>query len=236
MPGMIRLGRSKSAVARRTTIMGWSMSIIAAVLIFAPGLPEWSPLLACLVPCLLLVMIATGKYPLIAGKKGDGGLQQAVITVPLLISIYALVRYDLVDWQRALVGAIIVGIAFSAALWWASRSTTSVVVREKYLAKWTWLFFAVIGTSLGWGALVMIDCATDRAEAAPLASKVVSKYVSSGRNTSYHLEITGPFEAIGGHDVRVSRRFYDTQAIGATVCVWVHPGTLGLRWYDVGRC
>ena len=65
--------------------------------------------------------------------------------------------------------------------------------------------------------------------------KVLAKSVSSGRNTTYDLNLPpwGPIEA---GDASVPRAFYDKVAVGETVCVDLYRGALGMRWYEIAHC
>jgi hypothetical protein len=59
---------------------------------------------------------------------------------------------------------------------------------------------------------------------------------STGRRTTYHLTIApwGPKLETG--DIRVTHDFYVSLSTGQEICISLHPGAFGVRWYEVDLC
>ena len=76
----------------------------------------------------------------------------------------------------------------------------------------------------------------DRAKPVEFRTKTLSKHVSSGKHTSYDVELSpwGPKRA--AEDVDVGRKLYGQIQVGQTVCVYVWPGALKIRWFEVETC
>ncbi len=62
------------------------------------------------------------------------------------------------------------------------------------------------------------------------------KHASGGKQTSRYLELDPWGPVTERKDVAVGRRLHDAASTGDRVCVALHPGALGARWYVVLRC
>ncbi|HTR31425.1 MAG TPA: hypothetical protein VMH27_19265 [Puia sp.] len=84
-----------------------------------------------------------------------------------------------------------------------------------------------------YGALIFSNCAYDHNRAAISRVAVDGKHYSSGKNTSYYLELSAWGNMVDGNRVKVTRSFYREMRIGDSVNVYLHPGKWGIPWYEV---
>jgi hypothetical protein len=98
---------------------------------------------------------------------------------------------------------------------------------------WLWLFFLVFGLFYGGGALVFGNAYFDRSPATPHWSKVVGKYVSHGKHTSYHLDLSPWLDGDETESVTVPANFYQAKNVGDPVEVLTRPGYFKIEWYTL---
>jgi tetratricopeptide (TPR) repeat protein len=97
------------------------------------------------------------------------------------------------------------------------------------------LTIAIFTGLLAYGGGAVLDTAIDRAPGRSYTVAVEDKRESSGRSTSYYLDLT-PWGDRPAQEVRVPSRLYRQVGPGATVCVERHPGGLGAPWFEVDGC
>jgi hypothetical protein len=83
----------------------------------------------------------------------------------------------------------------------------------------------------------LINGLLDRA--APLgvsSAQVLEQHAKSGRATNYYLGLSawGPMRQ--ATEVQVPWEVYKYASVGGLVCVTLHPGALGMPWYDIALC
>jgi hypothetical protein len=133
-------------------------------------------------------------------------------------------------WQPALY----LSAAIAFVLWLAAaKADAALRVRRASL-----ILMLLLCLGYGYGVGMEANAMLDRSPATIYAAAVRSKRVSSGRSTSYKLDLApwgpGPTQEAG--DVSVSRRLYESVKRGDSVCAALRPGAMGVSWYVVSRC
>ncbi|HUX44945.1 MAG TPA: hypothetical protein VMV57_09360 [Terracidiphilus sp.] len=84
--------------------------------------------------------------------------------------------------------------------------------------------------------VVLMNTMPDHAPVTDYATSVVGKHISSGRSTSYILDLApwGPMQ--NQNRLSVSYRQYGQTDIGDQVCLELHPGALHAPWYTHIDC
>ena len=73
-------------------------------------------------------------------------------------------------------------------------------------------------------------------EPVPYAAKVLGSRISTGKTTSYYLEL-GPWgPRKESEEVDVGREYYERGSHRKTVCVYLFRGAFGIRWFQVWDC
>ena len=137
----------------------------------------------------------------------------------------------LVDPSQAFVAAA-VGCACGVAI------SGMVVARQPRLAGRLQfgVTVAVIGALYAYGALLVVDINADGSPArlvhVPLMGKHVEQGSKGGSSQVFDLPAWGP--GTEPRSVVVDQSTYDALQPGDSVCLLLHPGTLGVAWYEVG--
>jgi hypothetical protein len=88
----------------------------------------------------------------------------------------------------------------------------------------------------GWGDAALADRFADRAPPQVFETVAGDKYVSSGRWPTPYLKVAVWGDRRSVEDISVDRATYDATAIPSVVCIRLHKGALGVRWFDLGGC
>jgi hypothetical protein len=96
-----------------------------------------------------------------------------------------------------------------------------------------WLFFLVFGLFYSGGAIVFANAYYDHSPVTLHWSKVVGKYVSHGKHTSYHLDLSPWLDGDETESVTVPANFYQAKNVGDPVGVLTRPGYLKIEWYTL---
>jgi hypothetical protein len=220
-------------------IVIWTLVVLAGVLSFVGGVNPVVPALLGLGPWVLLLMVflGNGRY-LLYGPDGHS-VMIGVLILPIVLGMSCLLRFNMVDWRGPLAPAIGMAVGFTLLGWMANSS--AVATRPSAISDTRNggpVALMLGGVALGWATLVNLNAAEQSASPVTHPVTIAQKRVTSGRShTPYVTLLDAP--ALGITNFDVSWALYRASAPGDRVCLVVHTGLLGWRWYDVknlGAC
>jgi hypothetical protein len=90
--------------------------------------------------------------------------------------------------------------------------------------------------SYSFGLAIAADSLLDHSKASTYAVPVTSKHSSSGRSTTYYLDLApwGPVDH--PNEISVSSSMYHETSAGDQICLGLHPGQLHAPWYQLVDC
>ena len=97
----------------------------------------------------------------------------------------------------------------------------------------TLFIFLVFFSSYSYGAITIINCVYDEPYPLVYTSKVVNKRTSSGKTTSYYLELSpwGPQKEID--DIKTSKVMYDGTRVNDEVYIFYFKGRFDIPWIEL---
>ena len=98
------------------------------------------------------------------------------------------------------------------------------------------IWFSLFTGAYGYGIAVQANVLPDRSAPQLFQATVTGKHESTGKTTTYYLELPPWGPQSGPNEVTVQRDLYRNVAAGDTVCLWVYPGLLHVQWYRVTTC
>lgn len=151
-----------------------------------------------------------------------------LLIAPMLLVMRTAFDLDLLDWGRACLLGVLAGLPLLLVIVVAQRAD------ERPLG--ATIFHAVFCCLYGAGVVAAGNVLLDRAAPGVFPARVVDRHATHGKGASYKLRLSGALPA--GHDdwYAVSPSRYDATRPGHTVCVWRHPGALGLPWVVLADC
>lgn len=196
-------------------------------LFFYPHPYEWLFLLVAALPWLALWLCWKSKG---AFSVDDTGMQtvRADLTASLILPGIALALRALYDVQLVDISGLAVPSLAGLALMLICLVHVAPYYRKK-LGK-----LLLMGSLLSAYPASVIAIANALFDGLPSESylvEVIRKHSTSGKATTYYLGVPpwGPFSE--ANDVQVPANFYRQVEVGQAVCVDLHQGAFGLRWY-----
>jgi hypothetical protein len=146
----------------------------------------------------------------------------------LVLSLRVIHDVYLVGWQRPLTIAIIV----DGLLCFIASQVDPTLVKNRA----AFLLLFIVSIAYGFGMSTEANALLDRSEPQVFQSHIVSKRISHGRSTSYHVTLDRWGPKTSPDEVMVTRGYYDSFAIGDRACVLSREGALKMQWYVVRHC
>jgi hypothetical protein len=185
-------------------------------------------LLNAALPPLALLLLATGRglYSL-EQKRSDPRPSMAIpLIIPgMALGLRALTDVNLLDpWQAlgpAVLGALVMtGVAVSSDPQARARP-------------WIALLFLPLLAAYPAGLAVTANAAFDRAPPEIHQQEVGAKHMTSGKTTSYYVDLLPSADQPERRDVEVGSDVYERVEKGDRVQVVQRPGRLGMPWFYV---
>lgn len=100
------------------------------------------------------------------------------------------------------------------------------------------VFVGAFAAGLGWGSTTLLNRLFDSSPGQVFQTVIQDKRIRlGGRNGPYYDLILAPWGPVDHSEtVGVSLRTYAQASIGGPMCVKLHPGALGMAWYQAGSC
>ncbi len=182
---------------------------------------------------LALAVGGRGRYAFAPSRSEPRPSLTMTVVIPgWVLALRAMLDVNVLDWKPLFVGAVVGGLALAVGV--------EITEREQPRKRWVravgFVAFASMMSVYPWGALTLSNALLDRGAPEVFRVAVRGKHVSGGKHTSWNLELDPWGPVTDGKDVDVGPRLYGTVSTGGRVCVALHPGALGARWYVVRRC
>lgn len=219
------------------SVLNWAGVAIAFVCWIAPINPAFWLLVVPPLPLLAMFAVAKsqGRLKLLATKRQRSGVDPLVLLIPPFMVLRAMRDFRLIDWERGLIYATLIGIIYGLLGYVASDRGRSPRNRNKPKMM-AWAFTGLIGIAYGWGLAVELN-GTDQTRPSKIYSaRITDKWVSGGKTRTPTFLLQFPNSEFGTGKFDVSQKLYDASATGDEVCLNVKTGILHLRWYVVTKC
>ena len=95
------------------------------------------------------------------------------------------------------------------------------------------LFLTIFFFGFGYGSIVTLNCMYDESVPQTFQSKVLGKRISSGKTTTYYLELAAWGVQTENDDVSVSEELYERIEIDDNVNVYLKKGLIEIPWFIV---
>ena len=225
-----RLNALKQAKTRSIAVLVVAIAAAAGLNFGTEAMHLPSAVALALAP--VAAMLLLRQSPLLYSifkKKADPRADLAFILMVAGFGLFfAAMNIEFVSYKPLLLLIVIVALGFVAAFFNSARQNSSPAGAVIGL-----LAFAAL---YGYGLAVAADTVTDKSTASTYVVPVTGKHISSGRSTTYYLELApwGPIE--NSNRISVPHSFYNDTQPGDQVCLALHDGRLHAPWYQLASC
>jgi hypothetical protein len=221
--------------ARRIAQVGrGAMALTCAWLVLWPVPYALVVTLAAATPWLALLLCR--KYRgLFAIDKPGRGTHRGDLTLLLALPGGVLAMRAIADSHLVIVGPLFLpALALWGALAWCAHA-----LGPGWRGWRNFMLLLVIAFPYAPSTLALANQAFDLAAPTPLRVAVTGKRMSAARGRILYLRVPPWGLRRRANEVEVARELYDAVPVGGWVCLQLHPGALGMPWYEaqaVERC
>ncbi len=154
------------------------------------------------------------------------------IAVPgFILVVRAMVDYSLLEYTNTWLPSILLTILALTILLIRNKEFTFEKGREYITLGGMVIFFFCYSH----GALIFINCYFDRSTAQVIHVKVMSKWISSGKHTSYYVQLEPWDKQTEPEEVSISSDLYDKLNEGEEAAVYLSKGFFDIPWVEVSE-
>lgn len=177
---------------------------------------------------LALLLGGRGRYAFDSVKTdARASVIVSVVGPGLVLAMRSISDLRVIDWERLLFAAAVLGAGLVVAVAAGDR---------KARKPWVLLLLAPLVFAYPWGGLSLANALLDRGVPQMFRVPVRGKHVTTGKHTSWDVELDPWGPVTERKRVDVGRGLYRSVEIGDRVCVALRPGALGARWFVVLTC
>jgi hypothetical protein len=198
---------------------------------FAPTPYEYVTIALLVLPLIALFAIKFSNGLIRFDDKKDSAYPSAVyaMAVGIVLGLRAILDFSIFDYSKVWLPTAMITAAFLFVLMIGNKEFSYKKAKD-YLS----LVGAVIILAFySYGVLISLNCVFDSSKPEIFTASVLSKRVSSGKTTTYYLELApwGPQEKV--EEISVDEVVYDRVDEGENVNVYFKKGTLDIPWVVV---
>ncbi|MEP7222006.1 MAG: hypothetical protein ABI673_04990 [Novosphingobium sp.] len=200
--------------------------------------PNWWLLCLCVIiagTTVVAVWFLPGKVSRKAFQSdANSALFMLTGFIPLGLTLRAIYRFELVDWEWPVVVAAVTGLPIAFLLARPLRGPSAGPIGTAILS----LFLTYSGPgSLIWSGLQFANAVGNPVLVAVHRVRIAYKHAQRGRHDiTYTLRAANPPELNSITNLRVNKSTYESVSLGGEACIEVWQGWLPLRWYRVTDC
>ncbi len=223
----------KLSNARKITKLVNLLGILSLVwTLFYPKPYDYAVLSALILPVVAVLAIKFSSG-LIRIDKPNGSAYPSVVYALIFPSMGLMVRavfdYDIFDYSSVWLKSITIMISLLFLLLIKQKEITfkkkQDLLTVASVAMFLWVY--------GFGAVIYLNCNFDKSEPQNFTAKILDKRISTGRHTSYYLELTAWGQQKEIDEVSVSKGLYNRVEIDNEINIYFRNGKLEIPWFIV---
>ena len=223
----------KLAKARKIArVINWAAGITTASTFFYPTPYQYSILAAMIIPIIALLAVKFSDE-LIRVDESKGSAHPSVVYAfiypSLGIMLRAILDYSIFDYSNVWPTTVVITLAFLFVLLIKQQEITF----NKKVHYLTVSCLALFLFAFSFGTVIHINCYYDNSEAKYFTAKVLDKRISSGKSTSYYLQLSPWGHQKEADEVSISKGLYNRFEVGEEVDIYFRDGKLEIPWFIV---
>lgn len=223
----------KLVKAKQTSkLINRAAGLSSAWILFYPTPYQYSILTAIVIPIIALVVVKLSNGLIRVDEKNGSAypsVTYAFIYPSLGLMLRAVLDYDIFDYSNIWLATVIITFVFLFLL----------LIKQKEITFKTKLdYFTVSSLALflfaySFGIVIHTNCYYDNSEPKHFTAKVLDKRTSSGKSTSYYLELSTWGQQDEIDEVSVGKGLYNRIEVGDKVNIYFRNGGLEIPWFIV---
>ncbi len=221
--------------AQKTAIvLNWTGSLIGGWILFLNGPDQYIIIAAMSFPLLCIIAIKYFKGLIRVDEKEQSAypvIFWALFSVSAGICLRSMKDYSIFSYANVWLPALLLTAFYLAIIIY--RNTEFNFPKIK---KYTTLFgLAVILFGSSYGTVISLNCMNETEKPETFSVPVINKRISSGKSTSYYIELPpwGPQKE--KDEISVSKKIYEQLNNNDTVTIRLFKGRLNIPWFVISN-
>lgn len=221
---------------KRARIATTTLNIIAIAL--SAWAFFWPVPYGCLMTALILIPVVSVLLLKFSGgiihleAKNDSAYPTSMYSIAIpgfILAMRAFVDYNLTGYEKLWPAVLLSTLFFMVVVLIGNKEFAYDKIRELF----TILGITVFFFCACFGSVTILNCYYDRSEAQRFYAKVLNKRSSSGKHTSYYIELAPWGSQTESEEVSISSEIYNRIQAGDTVRVNLKRGEFDIPWFYV---
>ncbi|WP_375579362.1 hypothetical protein ABWH96_20545 [Marivirga tractuosa] len=207
-------------------------SLLAVLLFFYPRPYELITLIALIFPVFILASLHFFRGLIRIDQKNNSGYPSTIygfILPGMALALRSFIDFNILEYSNFWLPAFAVTIATSLIMF----STTSELKFKKAIDYVTAIFIVVFVFVYSYGGIINYNCIYDESEPKVYSSEVLHMRISTGKSTSYYLELKAWGPVAETEDVSISKSLYDRIEVGESVNIYLMKGKINIPWFTI---
>ncbi|MEP4531635.1 MAG: hypothetical protein ABJ004_01025 [Cyclobacteriaceae bacterium] len=216
-------------VARTLNAIG---SILAAVLFFYPRPYDVVTLIALIFPVFILASLHLFKGLIRIDQKNNSGYPSIIyglIFPGMALALRSFMDFDILEYSNFWLPTIAVTVVTCLIMF----STTTELKFKKIADYVTVISILAFVFVYSYGGVINYNCIYDESQAEIYSSEVLDMRVSTGKTTSYYVELEPWGPVAEKEEVTVSESLYNRLEVGESVNIYLMNGKMNIPWFSV---
>ncbi|WP_187263613.1 hypothetical protein [Pontibacter beigongshangensis] len=219
--------------ARKTAkVLNWVGGLFGAWAFFWPAPYELAIVASITVPIVAVAALKLSSGLIRIDERKDSAYPSilwAVLAPSMGLCLRALLDYNIFSHNNVWIPSSVIAFAMITVLMIGNKEFKF----KKAVDYFSVLVIASILFAYSYGSIITVNCMNDNSEPVVFNAKVLSKRISSGKSTTYYLELTpwGLQKEI--EEVSVSQDLYEQLERDDLVSIYFMKGYLGIPWFIV---
>ncbi|WP_437921615.1 hypothetical protein [Sphingobacterium sp. LRF_L2] len=213
-------------------ILNWTGGVIGAWTLFLANPYEYAIIASVTFPVICVIVLKYFNGLIRIDERKDTAYPTifwAIFATSMGLSLRGLLDYNIFDYSNVWTPSILITLTYIALLTIRNKEFKFNKAKD-YL---TILGFSVFMFGYGYGAVVTLNCIYDKSEPEIFNATVLNKRISSGKSTTYYLELTpwGLQKEID--EVSVTKDLYNKLDQNDKVNIYFMKGRFDIPWFEV---
>lgn len=220
--------------AKTSKVMNIVGGVIGAWLLFYPTPYNLAIIIGMIMPLIAVSVILyfKGLIGVDTDKKSVKPSMYTALMFPSLgLFLRSLIDYTIFDYSNVWIYCIVIALPLTVIIYLISKQLAIKKLADFVTA------FGVLAMAIiySFGVVISINCYFDESIPTVYKSKVMEKRISSGKHTSYYLNLApwGPQKETD--EVDVGSSIYNEVAVNDSVEVYFMEGRFNIPWFEVEK-
>lgn len=217
---------------KTSKILNWTGGLIGAWTLFLANPYEYAIIASIIFPIICIIALKHFKGLIRIDERKDTAYPTifwAIFPASMALCLRGLLDFNIFDYSNIWTPSLLIALTYIALVTIGNKEFKFVKAKD-YL---TIIGFSIFMFGYGYGAVVTLNCMYDESEPETFNATILEKRISSGKSTTYYLELTPWGQQKEIDEVSVSKDLYSRLEKNDKVTINFMKGHFDIPWFEV---